>query len=230
MYESNGGRRAFLRTAAGFALVPLLIFCGTRYDGRLRYRMTVEVRTPRGLRTGSGVLEVRAGSWLRGQVPSLRGQAVPVDLPDGQTLYAVLSRPDLADFASHIPYRVFTKRMPDLLGTIDARNDANSIYEQLHRRRPVAILEGDELPMVVWFRNPADPKSVEMVTPQRPMAPGTWVQRIWIAITDDEITTGLERRLPWLPDQAGSLDYDEHMHPEAPEKDLNRYSFSRGLL
>lgn len=64
----------------------------------LHYRMTVEVETPQGLRSGSSVLEstLVAGpqtGQAGGAISSLKGETVTVDLPDRQTLFALLSSP-----------------------------------------------------------------------------------------------------------------------------------------
>src|SRR5688572_22804894 len=69
----------------------------------VRYRMTVEVETPEGLRTGSAVREVTLNdgkswnwlppfAWFGEQRPQwrLKGEAVAVDLPSGQTLFVLL--------------------------------------------------------------------------------------------------------------------------------------------
>lgn len=64
-----------------------------------RYRLTVEVETPEGLKTGSSVIEVQQsvgrttmdgfGELL---ILRIRGEAVAVDLPDGRTPYATWSQ------------------------------------------------------------------------------------------------------------------------------------------
>ncbi len=61
-----------------------------------RYRLTVEVDTPKGLKSGSGVVEVHTteqGSWnidSPGLISTeVYGEAVAVDLPSGSTLFAV---------------------------------------------------------------------------------------------------------------------------------------------
>ena len=76
-------------------------------DESYRFRMTVEVETPEGLRTGSSVYEVTAGNRtailpeMADRHKGLRGEAVAVDLPGGHTLFALLKtdnafRSDLA--------------------------------------------------------------------------------------------------------------------------------------
>lgn len=70
---------------------------GEDFTPDYRYRLTVEVETPEGLRTGSSVIEVMQRIVRPGSHPSswaidrrIRGEAVAVDLPQGQTLFALL--------------------------------------------------------------------------------------------------------------------------------------------
>ncbi|MEL7519551.1 MAG: hypothetical protein AAFN48_11435, partial [Pseudomonadota bacterium] len=89
-----------VRVALGvFFAALLLASCGLSDDKApdYRYRLTVEVDTPEGLKTGSGVIEVERDAASAVVNPSaavlrtrIRGEAVAVDLPGGQTLYALL--------------------------------------------------------------------------------------------------------------------------------------------
>ena len=73
--------------------------CGKPTLPDYRYRLTVEVDTPQGLRTGSSVIQVASsvsGPYaLRPGVVStqVKGEAVAVDLPGGKVLFALLSKP-----------------------------------------------------------------------------------------------------------------------------------------
>ncbi len=75
--------------------------------------------------------------------------------------------------------------------------------------------------MMVRFRDLNDPKSVEKVDPE-----AIGVRRITVETTSDDVTTGIEKRLRWLPTHNGALAYDGQMHPNDPEKDLNQDAFS----
>ena len=86
-------RRSFLELLGTAVLVPLIGCAGPRFT--YRYRMTVEVDTPAGLRTGSSVIEVttrwdNAPPHASGVHSRVRGQAVAVDMPGGDTLFALL--------------------------------------------------------------------------------------------------------------------------------------------
>lgn len=82
---------------------------------KLRYEMTVEVEAPNGVRTSSAVREVvyREGyqgaslSEDRGAV-SVKGEAVAIDLPNGHTLFALLTAPGGdVDYGARIFDRAF---------------------------------------------------------------------------------------------------------------------------
>lgn len=65
-----------------------------------RYRMTVEVETPEGLKTGSSVIQVIGDEASQYALSPGRltyrifGEAVAVDLPNGKKLFALLSKPN----------------------------------------------------------------------------------------------------------------------------------------
>ncbi|NMW31963.1 hypothetical protein HKD42_07815, partial [Altererythrobacter sp. RZ02] len=85
-------RRVFLCTAASIGAMTLS-GCGLGPDPTpdYRYRLTVEVETPEGLKSGSSVIEVQTNIAGEYSIPTpgrvsqrLRGEAVTVDLEDGQ--------------------------------------------------------------------------------------------------------------------------------------------------
>ncbi|MEL7319855.1 MAG: hypothetical protein AAFN04_14585, partial [Pseudomonadota bacterium] len=98
--------------ALGVFLAALLLgSCGLADDKApdYRYRLTVEVDTPEGLKMGSSVIEVKQTLMRPGSSPrsrgvsrKVRGEAVAVDLPGGKTLYALLRSDNNVDWASHV--------------------------------------------------------------------------------------------------------------------------------
>lgn len=232
---------AMLRsTAFGNALMALLMLAAAALaltgcvssHHYLRYRMTIEIETPQGLRTGSGVLEVRLRARPfpapgSSHQTDLRGEAIPIDLAGGRTIYAVLDGPGNRNSAHHLPREAFGARIPEMAGPIEARTSAEEQFEFLRSRRPSADLRPDEWPMLAEFRNQADPRSVETVRVDSNggIGPGLRVRRIRIEITEDEVTEGIERRLPWLGSHRGSLAYNERLHPDNRAKDLTPQAF-----
>lgn len=179
-----------------------------------RYRLTVEVETPEGLRTGSSVIEVQQSIGRTtmdgfGEQVFLRtrGEAVAVDLPDGRTLYALLRSGGDVEWAA----RVIPFLSPDA-------EDDNPLddFLQLKGKKdlprtfpPVAwIKERSAYPMMVTFGDEADPASVAEVDPDNLAATfgeGVKLKRITAELTDDPVTTGIEDRLGWLPEVRGAL-------------------------
>lgn len=177
--------------------------CGTKQDS-FRYRLTVEVETPEGLRTGSSVIEVDvsqtgekawATSEARGLRFKVRGEAVAVDLPTGQVLFALLSREDSPDRAAGLPYAALDP--PDFEGEFDYIKKTRAL-EHIDR---VGVVPREAYPMMATFSNLTDPSSVERVNPDDLAASfgeGVALKRITVQMTDDPVTTSITRRLPWL--------------------------------
>jgi hypothetical protein len=77
-----------------------------------RYKLTAEVMTPEGLKTGSSVVEVSYGSQVAplaqgGRYDTLLGEATYVDLGHGKNLFVTLGSLDAAQSKerSNLPYR-----------------------------------------------------------------------------------------------------------------------------
>lgn len=193
-------------------LVPLALSAcfGADTTPDYRYRLTVEVETPDGIVSGSSVIEVEqslgrargspANSAIYRQV---RGEAVAVDLPDGQTFYVLLTSQDSVDWAGSVMQSV----APVIAGEpFEERFDNVLLIEgeqELPRYWP-RLPNGDQYaayPMMVTFADPADPTSVARVDPDDLAASfgeGVSLRRITVQLTDDPVTSGIEERLGWL--------------------------------
>jgi hypothetical protein len=149
------------------------------------YRLTVEVDTPKDLRTGSSVIAVSATEGWGIPDTALRvtitGEAVAVDLPGG-TLFALLGTRDNFDASASLPlcvmlppvssgpYRTFRQRV-----------------ERLHTVRGAVEVPDNELPVLVRFRDINDPTSVQAVDPvdlSASFGPGVRLRRATIEMTD----------------------------------------------
>ena len=175
-----------------------------------RYRLTVEVETPEGLKTGSSVIEVEQSLMRPGSAPGnlgvsrkVRGEAVAVDLPGDQTLFALLRSESNVDWASY----VYVYLRPPSTDTefVDQLDDVLEVTGERELPRmwpPVAWLgERSAYPMLVTFGDMDDPTSVAQVDPDDLAASfgvGVELKRITVELTDDSVTTGIERRLGWL--------------------------------
>lgn len=219
-------RRAFLAASGLAALILALPACGS--TDRMRYRMTVEVDTPQGLRTGSAVREITHS--VPPPYPSVgesrpqwrvRGEAVAIDLPGNQTLFALLRSEEDGDFGGWGVWWLFRQQQP-----------ARSI--ELWPKVPVTgkPIVADPVPMLVRFRDIADPKTVEQVDPDdlaKSFGPGVRLRRITVQLTDEPVTKGIEKRLGWLgkyPEP--SLDPSHSPTDFSPSATIHHGDFRRG--
>jgi hypothetical protein len=207
-----------MRTGAGLVGVALLAGCGLgeqSYD--LRYRLTIEVDTPQGLRTGSGVIErstILTPVWGVGPQTDgrVRGEAIPIDLPNGQTIFALLGGPGKANYAWDLPGRLFLKSITkrEFRGKGRTFYDLKKQNDFLMATKPGATLTGDDLPLLVRFKDIGDPLSVESVDPgnfAQSLGNGYSLRRVTLRVTDEPVTSGIIKRLPWLDQlKTGILD------------------------
>src|SRR3546814_5723924 len=89
-----------------FASAAALLLCGCERTDTLRYRMTVEVETPTGVRSGSSVIETTITKGPRtgqgsGLTATMKGEPVAVDLGSGPPLLALLNGDRQAASAYH---------------------------------------------------------------------------------------------------------------------------------
>ncbi|WP_070157414.1 hypothetical protein [Sphingobium phenoxybenzoativorans] len=197
-------RRMFLaRVALSMTVLSNVMACDV-LPKRLptyRYRLTVEVQTPEGIKADSSVIEVYSSieSSLnidnpRGLNISARGEAVAVDLPGGQTLFALLSRSDGIAFQGRYASGA-------LLGDDFGGYSYEEGLLELIKRKDVAEVQRQNYPMLVRFGDINDPKTVEQVNPDDlsgSFGHGFTLKSINIQITDDPMTNRLDAALPSL--------------------------------
>lgn len=131
-----------------------------------RYRYMLEVNTPQGMRSGSSILEVTSRKEIR-ILPdqhlsssSERGEAVAVDLPNKQTLFALLEQDGSLGFG----YINGLALGPD--GSPRRSVGARPTEMKVHIGGPnswMGVQEG--IPMLVRFRDIRDPSTIEKVDP-----------------------------------------------------------------
>jgi hypothetical protein len=243
-------RRDILRAMLSAGLAICIASCGqSSGSGRTwppyRYRLTVEVETPQGLRTGSSVIEVRvreAGSLAipsPGAVSSIIiGEAVAVALPDGKTLFALLRSDENVDWAKDALRTVIEQQTTAERLAIedDFAVDMNRIIalEGVHAL-PRYFQRGtgpdDKVsgyPILVTFGKIADPTSVAKVDPDDLAATfgkGVTLKRITVERTKDAVTTGIEKRLPSFGQASGYLAWRKTLPNEDPRRWLTRNVF-----
>ncbi|MEO5773805.1 MAG: hypothetical protein ABIQ32_06765 [Sphingomicrobium sp.] len=217
-------RRGVLGVLLGLVTSLSLSACGS--TNRLRYKMTVEVDTPEGVKTGFAVREMalNTDNIVRPATGAIKGEAVAVDLPGGQTLFALLTGGDGdVDYGMQIGGRA----------GVWERGGPIELYPTAPKTS--GLERTDPLPMLVRFRDLGDPKSVERVEPANLAASfgaGVRLRRITVETTKDALTTGMGKRLGWLdvnPEPRLDSTYSGSKSPNLSQK-LTHGSFREGAL
>ncbi|MGO9388841.1 hypothetical protein [Rhodoblastus sp.] len=196
-------RRRFLGATAVSLALPLN-GCATR-PRRFRYRLTLQIETPEGLRSGSGVLEIAEG-YNDGLLDLLsqtavvfgtRGEAVIVDLGARGLLFALLNADD-ARKGSRTAFDAFSRLHEDLW---DPTGIGPGAMDRMAKLRGETQIPFEMMPMLVRFGDISDPMTVERVEPndlEKSFGAGVKFVRASVEITDEEVTRGVEKVLPWL--------------------------------
>ena len=183
------------------------------------YRLSLEVMTPEGPKTGSGVIQVSYGSTFnlngggRRGVIRVTGEAVPVDLGHGKFLFATLTNVMSGRQGS----------LGKLDGALDARwlpvkifgfnwnwGEERSLASQAAVAKEGGVREVPlvSLPTLITFQDLKEPGSVLLVRAENVSAvlgTGYSLTSATIQLTNDPPTEGIEKLLTWLG-----------KHPEPP--------------
>ncbi len=185
-----------------------------------RYKMTVEIETPEGVKTGSAVREMgNSTASFRlpdvGNPASVRGEAVVVDLGERGVLFALISHHSDNEFYNAFP-------VPgNKIGNGGSSPDGIKYYASL----PVGtkgVLKPEYFPgypKLVTFTDISDPKSVTLAQDwqrndkglyelkedriEELFGEGVKLKNIILEITDEPVTWGVVDR--WLPTSARKL-------------------------
>jgi len=216
--------RSSVWLALACTIVVGLTGCGDRFPD-YRYKMTIHVgdkafSSVRGIEQEEiSSMQSSSGRTVK---RTLTGEAVIIEA-DGRTYYALLTKPDNADYATLIAGAALAPSIPvvappsaqdaaikeppsnqgkrdptayldDMAARSRAMTEVNGAH-QLPRTLPPR--QGrppfQAWPMFVTFDDPDDPKTVREVSPE-----SIGVNNITIEITDEDVTTGIEERLGWL--------------------------------
>jgi hypothetical protein len=138
---------------------------------------------------------------------NLAGEAVVVDLGPRGLLFTTLQTEDSLAHEKMDGYNASLEIFPQekFIGKSEEDPTTTAGYaaylDELNRIKPQADVPITFLPMLVRFRDPHDPTSVQLVDPrnlQASFGPDVVLKRASVEITNDPITTGIEGRLPWL--------------------------------
>lgn len=173
-----------------------------------KYRLAIEVETPEGVRSASGVMAVHPDrSYSRGGHTRTAGDAIYADLGGGKNLVALLAHVDDGkidlDGINYVALRAYT-------GAAGARVSFN----QMSRLSGVVPVNGALMPVLLSFADPANPGSARMVSADDAAAAlgagyrlravtaevvpnGYWPLDFGGAL-GEPVTRGIAAKLPWL--------------------------------
>jgi len=185
-----------------------------------RYRLTIEIDTPDGVRTGSSVIEVTRKDvrWVliaQGRYEfQVRGEAVFVDLGGGRNVIALLATG---------PYGQNVDQMISLpieaYGHYKWDEDA---WAHRAKMQGLVELKSPLIPTLVTIADVSDPKSAQVIygidsqeiregggalrrVPRlavdrfvEKFGPGFRFKRATLEATTDDVTRGIERKIPWI--------------------------------
>lgn len=176
-----------------------------------KFRLTVEVTTPDGIKSASGVLAVVPDrNHNRGGRTTMRGEAVLVDLGQGKNLVALLAHQQGAkldfDDINYVALRAYGV----------ARGNRVS-FKDMSRQSGIVPVQGELIPVLVSFGDLKDPKSARLVASGHAEAilgegyairgltaeavpNGFWPIDFGGAL-GEPVTRGIEAKLPWLAAQ-----------------------------
>jgi hypothetical protein len=200
--------------------IAWLVVRSTTPQMTLRYRMTVEVQTPSGPKSGSAVLELVL--WRQRLIPlpgaggadwgggyTTYGEAPFVDLGNGEVLFTTLhdARYNYNHEITSVALQGFRilERRRSLPGGSDM-----GILNDLVRTKSLNVLKREHYPMLATFTDTAEPKSLVEVSPDNLAArfgPGTTLDRIALQVVDQStpLTTAVTSRFPALAKERGLL-------------------------
>lgn len=216
-------------------LGSLLTGCGSLSE-TIRYRLTINVEVDGKLVSGSGVIQVKQAD-TRGLFGSMggfgnevSGEAIVVDLGPHGVLFALLHGPKAGYGDLGGPAWMLFHAFADLL---KIETDPLPQMRLLREHHPRRVLEVDEIPMLVKFRDLDDPKSVEQIEPGNLAATfgsGIALRDAVIEVTEAPLTTGIEVKLPWLKTMKTHLDGDQYHSRSTLANELSARDFHRDNL
>ena len=177
-----------LLITAGVALA--LAMSNVYVSGEYRYRITIEVQTPEGIKTGAAVRAVtdHASSikvidlpGVGGSRPKVRGEAVVVDLGEKGKLFGLIDWDSYREVYAAFPFAGAEKAGDGLRYYLNLKPGA------------FAPLPEKQWPKFVTFTDMDDPKSVKSVPHdnlESVFGKGYAIKNIIIKITDEPITWG----------------------------------------
>jgi hypothetical protein len=171
-----------------------------------KYRLTVEVQTPEGVKSASGVMAVHPDrGYSRGGRTRTRGDAVLVDLGGGKNLLALLAHIDNKsvdlDGMNYVALRAYKAA------------GRKASFNEMSRMTGAVPVKGALVPVLVTFEDLNDPGTAREVLPdevEAGLGKGFDVSSISVEVVPnglwpldfggplgEPVTRGTEAKLPW---------------------------------
>jgi hypothetical protein len=197
-----------------------------------RYRLTIEIDTPEGVKSGSSVIAVYASDvkWglpeAKGFRSRITGEAVFVDLGSGRNVIALLAHGKGAE----------RNKMDFLAQAAFARAGLKVEWSEAKNLKGSAVLTGELVPTMVRFSNLDDPSTAKVVYAtesyevrdgqgryigkndrvaidefEAAFGLGYRFKRAWIEITRSKITKGIEKTVPWIGNYAQETIFEKKL-------------------
>jgi hypothetical protein len=208
--EAKGGFSVISKWLGVFTLLAVLVIGDQIRINRPghKYRLTVEVETPAGLKSASGVLAVTPDrGYSRKGHTTTSGDALFIDLGGGKNLVALLAHLD--------------NRMLDLDGVnyvalraYGAAGGQRVAFNEMSRMKGIVPVKGELIPVLATFNDPANPSTMRVVSSDDLAASfgsgfglrGVSVEAVpngfWPidfgGPLGEPVTRGIEAKLPWL--------------------------------
>lgn len=199
---------------------------------KIRYKMTVEVETPEGVKTGSAVREIsmvsrpkRMGEMNDTHVKLEKGEAVVVDLGQRGVLFALMG---IGDHAIQVFFNAFPS------GCLDGAVSRCSVrYYKSLSKSSVSELAEKDYPMLVTFKRRDDLNSLMVASKYENedmpdgyggvahalaglFGNGVRISTVRIELTEQEPTFIVDQWLPWLSQIGGKYLHGATISKGAP--------------
>jgi hypothetical protein len=178
-----------------------------------KYRLTVEVETPGGIKSASGILSVHPDrGYSRHGHTATRGDAIFVDLGGGKNLVALLAHVDRTidlDAINYVALRAYRAA------------ERNPSFNEMSRMTGIVPVTGALIPVLLTFADPGDPATARSVPPDdleaafgkgfklhmtAEVVPNGFWPLDYGGAAGEPVTRGIEAKLKWLngPDNSAA--------------------------
>lgn len=209
-----------------------------------RYKITIAVQTPEGLKTGSSIREISGNLQppiLTGRhlvTHSARGEAVVVDLGKRGLIFAPL-------IGRYGDNRIVADTFPNNCERMQAKKEAACVINFYTAGKQTAPKKLDEwdYPLFVNFADINDPKTIQRVLDMKPCprskqwstyeklciekdyfeefyGAGVYLESVTIEMTKEPLVYKIINYLPWLNTLGSKTFHGEEYHLKSPENSL----------